>query len=95
VVSGAEAWPRFRRRWTTCRGRPDLICLFSGYDSHRDDCGAGITNWTNDDFRWLTQRVLDLAQRSTCPVLSVHGGGYQLLVTVAAAVEHVRTLASD
>ncbi len=73
---------------------PDLICIFSGYDSHRDDCGAGITNWTNDDFRWLTQRVLDLAWRSNCPVLSVHGGGYQLPVTVVAAVEHVDVLAS-
>jgi acetoin utilization deacetylase AcuC-like enzyme len=75
--------------WTT-----DLICIFSGYDSHRDECGAGITNWTNDDFRWLTQCVLDLARRSNCPVLSVHGGGYQLPVTVSAAVEHVRVLAS-
>jgi acetoin utilization deacetylase AcuC-like enzyme len=74
---------------------PDLICLFSGYDSHRDDCGAGITNWTNDDFRRLTQRMLDLANRANCPVLSVHGGGYQLPVTVAAAVEHVRVLASS
>ncbi len=73
---------------------PDLICLFSGYDSHRDDCGASITDWTNDDFRWLTQCVLDLAKRSICPVLSVHGGGYQLPVTVSAAVEHVRVLAS-
>ncbi len=73
---------------------PDLICIFSGYDSHHDDCGAGITNWTNDDFRWLTQRVLSLAKRSNCPVLSAHGGGYQLPVTVAAAVEHVRVLAS-
>ena len=74
---------------------PDLICLFSGYDSHRDDCGAGITNWINDDFIWLTRRVLELARRSNCPVLSAHGGGYQLPVTVSAAVEHVQTLAGD
>lgn len=73
---------------------PDLICLFSGYDSHRDDCGAGITDWTNDDFGWLTQCVLELAKRSDCPVLSVHGGGYQLHVTVSTAVEHVRVLAN-
>ena len=37
---------------------PDLICLFSGYDSHRDDCGAGITDWTNDDFCWLTRHIM-------------------------------------
>lgn len=73
---------------------PDLICIFSGYDSHRDDCGKGITNWTNDDFVHLTQIVLDSAKVAGCPVLSVHGGGYKLPITVAAAVCHVNTLAT-
>src|SRR5215208_4734421 len=40
--------------------QPDLICIFSGYDAHRDDCGKGISDWTNDDFRRLTQAVLDV-----------------------------------
>jgi acetoin utilization deacetylase AcuC-like enzyme len=91
----AESLAAFQAALDNLPWAPDLICLFSGYDSHRDDCGAGITNWTNDDFGWLTRRVLELAQRSNGLVLSVHGGGYQLPVTVSAAVEHVRTLASD
>jgi acetoin utilization deacetylase AcuC-like enzyme len=89
----AESLAAFQAALDNVPWTPDLVCLFSGYDSHRDDCGAGVTNWTNDDFRWLTQRVLDQAKRSNCPVLSVHGGGYQLPVTVAAAVEHVHVLA--
>ncbi len=88
----ADSLAAFQAALNSLPWTPDLICVFSGYDSHRDDCGGGITNWTNDNFRWLTQCVLDLAKRSNCPVLSVHGGGYQLSVTVAAAVEHVREL---
>lgn len=73
---------------------PDLILIFSGYDSHRDDCGQGITNWTNQDFKTLTEYVLALAKKVSCPVLSSHGGGYRLPVTLSAAVSHVEVLAS-
>ena len=73
---------------------PDLILIFSGYDSHRHDCGQGITNWTNQDFKTLTEYVLDLAKKVSCPVLSSHGGGYRLPVTLSAAVSHVEVLAS-
>ncbi len=73
---------------------PDIIFIFSGYDSHKDDCGDGITNWTNDDYKVLTQYVLDVAKRSACPVLSVQGGGYKLPVTISAAVSHIEVLAN-
>lgn len=73
---------------------PDLIAIFSGYDGHRDDCGRHVAGWDTGDFGWLTRRVLDYASQANCPVLSVHGGGYKLPVTVAAAHEHIRTLAS-
>lgn len=75
-------------------GNPDLILIFSGYDSHIDDCGAGVTNWTNKDFKLLTKYVLELAKRVSCPVISSHGGGYKLPVTISAAVSHVEVLAS-
>lgn len=74
--------------------QPDLICVFSGYDAHRDDCGRHVTGWNTADFGWLTRLVLARAQQAGCPVLSVHGGGYKLPVTVAAAAEHIRTLAT-
>lgn len=74
--------------------QPDLIGIFSGYDAHQDDCGRGISDWGNEDFRRLTRAVLDVAHRASCPVLSVHGGGYNLPVTVAAAATHVEVLAN-
>jgi acetoin utilization deacetylase AcuC-like enzyme len=73
--------------------RPDLICIFSGYDRHRDDCGAGITDWVDQDFQHMARMVLDLADHASCPVLAVHGGGYTLPVTLAAATHFVETFA--
>jgi acetoin utilization deacetylase AcuC-like enzyme len=73
---------------------PDLIFIFSGYDSHKDEGGKGITNWGNPEYRQLTRRVLNLAKETSCPVVSVHGGGYKLPVTVAAAASHVEVLAT-
>jgi acetoin utilization deacetylase AcuC-like enzyme len=73
---------------------PDLIFVFSGYDAHEDDCGRGITDWTDQDFKSLTQNVLELAKKAACPVLSTHGGGYKLSVTVSAALNHVEVLAN-
>jgi acetoin utilization deacetylase AcuC-like enzyme len=74
--------------------KPDLICIFSGYDGHRDDCGAGITDWTDQDFERMARLVLDQAHRAGCPVLSVHGGGYTLPVMLAAAAHFVETFAN-
>lgn len=74
---------------------PDLIFIFSGYDSHKDDCGNGITNWTNKEYRTLTRYVIKLSEKANCPVLSVHGGGYILPVTISAAVSHVEVLAGN
>jgi acetoin utilization deacetylase AcuC-like enzyme len=68
--------------------------IFSGYDSHRDDCGKETTGWTEPDFAALTIAVLEVAKKANCPLLSNHGGGYKLPITIASAVSHVKTLAS-
>jgi acetoin utilization deacetylase AcuC-like enzyme len=73
--------------------QPNLICIFSGYDSHKDDRGKDITNWSNEDYRTLTKMVLNIADQADCPVLSVHGGGYTLDVVVEAATHHIDELA--
>jgi len=36
--------------------------------------------------------VLDRAALVACPVLSVHGGGYNLPVTIASATHHIAVL---
>ena len=82
----------FERTLAELPWQPDLICIFSGYDGHRDDCGRRITEWTEQDFGRMTRWVLDRAALAHCPVLSVHGGGYNLPVTVASAIHHIEVL---
>lgn len=91
--SGKESLEIFQQALEQLPFSPDLILIFSGYDSHKEDCGKRITDWTNKDFQKLTRIVLDLAKKVSCPVLSSHGGGYKLPITVAAAKSHVEVLA--
>lgn len=89
----AASIPSFQAALNNLPWSPNMIMIFSGYDSHCDDCGKDITNWTNQSFVTLTKSVLEIARQANCPVLSSHGGGYKLPVTVSAAVSHVEVLA--
>jgi acetoin utilization deacetylase AcuC-like enzyme len=72
---------------------PDLILIFSGYDAHRDDQGRKVTAWAEPEYEQLTRLVLAVAQKANCPIISAHGGGYDLAVTLKTAVHHVNLLA--
>ena len=89
-----QALAAFEQALAELPWQPELICIFSGYDGHRDDCGRRITEWTEQDFERMTRLVLDRAALAGCPVLSVHGGGYQLPVTIASAMRHIEVLAT-
>ena len=91
---GRESMDAFQQALEGVPWQPNLIAIFSGYDSHKDDCGERTTGWKNEDFCKLTEITLNFAQRSGCPVLSCHGGGYKLPVTVSAATAHIETLAT-
>ncbi len=84
--------PAFREAVENIPWMPDYISIFSGYDAHVGDHGRGVMNWTNDDYVRLTKIVTALANRVACPILSVHGGGYELPVVVAVATAHVDAL---
>jgi acetoin utilization deacetylase AcuC-like enzyme len=86
--------PAFDRALDTLPWPPDLICILSGYDAHRDDLGYDTAKWTNEEYRHLTARVITLANRHHCPILSTNGGGYRLDTTVSAALTHLHTLAT-
>lgn len=89
-----ESLAAFRQALGKIPWQPDLVFIFSGYDAHREDQGRDITGWDDDDFERLTQDVREVAERAACPVVSVHGGGYNLPVTISAACRHVQALAS-
>jgi acetoin utilization deacetylase AcuC-like enzyme len=89
-----ESMDAFSRSLQKVPWLPDLILVFSGYDAHKDDQGNEITDWINRDFETLTKLLLDFSYKASCPVLSVHGGGYNLPVTISAACAHVEVLAN-
>lgn len=88
----AESLGIFDKTLNTLTFKPDLITIFSGYDSHRLDCGGPITGWDEGAFEWLTECVMNFGRRYNAPILSIHGGGYQPEVTLRSAIAHVKTL---
>jgi acetoin utilization deacetylase AcuC-like enzyme len=71
---------------------PELVLISAGFDAHRSDPLAEL-NWVEEDFVWLTQRLMSLAQRhSKCRLVSVLEGGYDLPALAFSVKVHVETL---
>lgn len=71
---------------------PDLIIVSAGFDAHAADPLAGLM-WDEEDFRWLTAAICDLAD-ATCGgrVVSTLEGGYDLTALAASVAAHVDVL---
>lgn len=72
--------------------RPELVIVSAGFDAHRDDPLASLA-LTEEDFAWVTARIVDLAA-STCGgrIVSTLEGGYDLGALAASTAAHVRAL---
>lgn len=71
---------------------PDLVLVSAGFDAHWRDPLAGLA-FTENDFRWATERLVDLADR-VCGgrVVSLLEGGYDLIGLARSAAAHVEAL---
>lgn len=71
---------------------PELIIISAGFDAHAADPLANL-NWTEEDFRWVTEEICTVAE-SHCDgrVVSTLEGGYDLDALAASAVVHVDVL---
>ena len=72
--------------------RPDFLLLSAGFDAHRLDPLAGV-ELTEDGYRAMTERVLELADR-VCQgrLVSVLEGGYHLEALAGSVEAHVGAL---
>ena len=72
--------------------RPEFILISAGFDAHEDDPLAGL-NWQDEDYAWLTRRLLDIAD-THCGgrVVSTLEGGYDLSALQASVAAHVGVL---
>lgn len=73
--------------------RPDLVLISAGFDAHRLD-PIGSLGLETDDFRTLTQLVMQIAQ-THCQgrIVSLLEGGYHLQALAESVAVHVRELA--
>ncbi len=71
---------------------PQLIIISAGFDAHADDPLAYL-ELREDDYRWITTRICDLARRH-CQgrIVSALEGGYNLAALGRSAVAHVEVL---
>lgn len=71
---------------------PELIIISAGFDAHADDPLAYL-QLHEDDFIWVTERILDMADEfAGGRVVSALEGGYNLDALGRSASAHVQTL---
>ncbi len=97
-LSAGSGGPQFREAMESAvlprlaAFRPDLVLISAGFDAHRRDPLAQI-NLTEDDFAWVTARLMDVADKSAGGrVVSLLEGGYDLVALARSVEAHVCAL---
>jgi len=71
---------------------PELVFVSAGFDAHVDDDMSNVS-LTDADFRWVSEQIVGIAERSASGrVISVLEGGYELNSLARCAEQHVRIL---
>lgn len=99
-LAGGSGSAQFRAAWSQRllpaidRFAPCLLMISTGFDAHRDDPLASI-ELDADDYRWLTQALVEIADRhADGRIVSMLEGGYDLDGLAQSAVAHLRALAA-
>ena len=72
--------------------QPDLIFISAGFDAHQLDPLASI-NLTELDFTWVTQQIVNMAERhSNGQIISTLEGGYHLDALATSVEAHLAAL---
>ncbi|MDH3620689.1 MAG: histone deacetylase family protein [Gammaproteobacteria bacterium] len=72
--------------------KPELVFVSAGFDAHRDDDMSHVA-LTDADFRWVSERIMDVANASASGrVVSALEGGYELNSLARCVESHVRVL---
>ena len=73
--------------------RPEMMFISAGFDAHRDD-GLAQLGLVEDDYAWITGRLMDVAQQhAQGRVVSCLEGGYHLDALARSVAAHLRVLA--
>ncbi len=70
---------------------PQMIFISAGFDAHIEDDMSSLA--LNDDYTWISERIVDLAQRhADGRIVSTLEGGYALNALGRAAARHIKAL---
>ena len=73
--------------------KPQMLFISAGFDAHRED-ELGQLGLVEADYAWMTQRLMDLAQRhAQGRIVSCLEGGYHLGALARSVAAHLRVLA--
>jgi acetoin utilization deacetylase AcuC-like enzyme len=73
---------------------PGFVLISAGFDAHKSDPLAQLM-LDEDDFAWITERLVEIADRhAQGRIVSTLEGGYDLAALAASAAAHVRVLMS-
>ena len=71
---------------------PDLVIISAGFDAHMRDPLANL-NFLEADYTWITQKLMDVADRHAGGgVVSLLEGGYDLEGLAKSVAAHVTAL---
>jgi acetoin utilization deacetylase AcuC-like enzyme len=71
---------------------PDLVLISAGFDAHKDDPLANL-KLVEADFQWVTEQLIEVAERrSKGRLVSMLEGGYDLAALARSTAVHVKTL---
>lgn len=71
---------------------PELVLVSAGFDAHREDELSRLA-LTEDDYAWITDRVVEMAERhASGRVVSMLEGGYALHALGRSVAAHLRSL---
>ncbi len=93
-TAGAAFRAAIERDWLPAieRHSPDLILVSAGFDAHREDPLGGLL-LEDDDYRWVSQLLVDAAeQQCNGRLVSALEGGYHLEALARSTVAHLDAL---
>ncbi len=71
---------------------PQMVFISAGFDAHQED-DIGQLGMSEDDFAWITEQLVDLANHyAEGRVVSMLEGGYNLSALGRSAVAHIKAL---
>tara|TARA_Y200000002_G_scaffold88279_1_gene70649 strand:- start:868 stop:1767 length:900 start_codon:yes stop_codon:yes gene_type:complete len=74
---------------------PELLLISAGFDAHTEDPLGGL-NLIEDDYRWLTSMIIDIADRhSQSRIVSMLEGGYHLGALGRSVSAHIEMMLHD